>query len=264
MKVGLNISPCPNDTFMFYALLHGAVDTEGLSFEVSFADIEQLNRRLLGGQVDVSKMSYALLPAVVADYRLLDSGSALGRGNGPLLVCAEGRETDLSESSLRVAVPGLHTTANLLMERLYPNLNRKSELLFSSIAAAVTSGEFDCGVLIHEGRFTYRSEGLRLIADLGIEWERRFDLPLPLGAIVVNRRLPDTVFDAVERTIARSVDYALSNPEQPIDFVLSHAQKMQLSVVKSHIDLFVNQYSRSLGKEGRRAVEALVGNCFER
>ncbi|MBR2061146.1 MAG: 1,4-dihydroxy-6-naphthoate synthase [Tidjanibacter sp.] len=257
MRLSLNISPCPNDTFMFHALLFGLVDTEGLEFDVEFYDIEELNARLLEGGVQVSKSSYAVLPAICDRYALLDSGSALGRGNGPLVVAAR-EGVSLADGSLRVAVPGYHTTANMLMSRLFPAVTDKSPRLFSTIAVSVEKGEFDAGVLIHEGRFTYRERGLRLVADLGEEWERATGLPLPLGAIVASRELPEEVRAKVERVLRRSVEYAFANPDASLEFVLDHAREMQPDVVRSHIDLFVNKFSVSLGEEGLSAVSRLT------
>ena len=191
MKLSLAISPCPNDTFMFDAMLNGRIDTEGLEFEVVFKDIEELNAGLSaaeGVRPHISKASYAVLPQVADRYCALRSGSALGRGNGPLLVAGdESAATD--DCSMRIAVPGMHTTANLLMERLFPHLSDKRAYLFSDIPHIVGRGECDAGVLIHEGRFVYRRYGLFLLADLGVEWERATGLPLPLGVIVADRSL---------------------------------------------------------------------------
>jgi 1,4-dihydroxy-6-naphthoate synthase len=258
MKLTLNISPCPNDTFMFDALVNGRIDTRGLEFAVHYGDIEELNRGMMGGNgVDISKISYAVLPEIAGRYRLLDSGSALGRGNGPLLVAREG--VDVQAQGIRVAVPGFHTTANLLLRRLCPALADQESLLFSRIARSIAAGNFDAGVLIHEGRFTYQKYGLQLVADLGVEWERATGLPLPLGAIVVSRDLPDDVQTTVEELIRESVQYALDHPTASRKYVKSHAQELSDEVIDSHIRLFVNDYSLSLGPEGHRAVEELIG-----
>lgn len=186
MTLRLRISPCPNDTFMFDALLNGRIDTGGLHFDVEYRDIEALNRGVQAGEADVSKISCAVLPAVADGYALLDSGAALGRGNGPLLVRRAGDRSPIR----RVAVPGVHTTANALMMRLFPRITERTPLLFSQIAAAVERGDFDAGVLIHEGRFVYRQRQLELVADLGQLWERTTALPLPLGGIAAKRSLP--------------------------------------------------------------------------
>lgn len=257
MKLSLSISPCPNDTFMFDALVNGRIDTRGLEFDVRYADIEELNREVVGATAGISKISYAVLPQIHDNYRVLDSGSALGRGNGPLLVAREG--VDVFAPGARVVVPGFHTTANLLLRRLYPALADQYSLLFSQIARSVAAGNFDAGVLIHEGRFTYHEYGLKLVADLGSEWETATGLPLPLGAIVVSRRLPGKIQTTVEELLRESIRYAFDNPGESAGYIKSHAQEMADEVVRSHIGLFVNDYSLSLGESGRRAVKELTG-----
>ena len=172
MKLKLSISTCPNDTFMFDAMLHRRIDTEGLDFDLTMADIEQLNAAALAGEPDITKLSYASFPLVADRYRILGSGSALGRGNGPLLVSRHKLYPDELRDA-RIAIPGEHTTANRLLSLFFPEASDKRVYLFSDIADAVLSDECDAGVLIHEGRFTYRGKGLRLVADLGEEWEKR-------------------------------------------------------------------------------------------
>ena len=248
----LAISPCPNDTFMFDAMINGRINTEGLKFEVDYLDIEQLNAAAAEQKYDITKCSTALLSAIYDHYSLLDSGSALGRGNGPLLVRRKGFEGALHS----IVVPGLHTTANMLIERLFPEIERRTPRLFSEIADAVAAGEYDGGVLIHEGRFVYQRYNLELVADLGLEWERRTSLPLPLGSIVARRDLDSEV---VERVLRRSIEYAFANPMASRDYVKQHAQELEDRVIDSHIALFVNDFSLSLGDEGRRAVEMLTG-----
>ena len=226
MTFRLRISPCPNDTFMFDALLNGRIDTGGLHFDVEYRDIEALNRGVQAGDADVSKISCAVLPAVADRYALLDSGAALGRGNGPLLVRRAGDRSPIR----RVAVPGVHTTANALMMRLFPRITERTPLLFSQIAAAVERGDFDAGVLIHEGRFVYRQ-----------------------------RSLPEAMRRQVETLIRQSIEYAFAHPEASRAYIKEHAQELDDAVIDAHIALFVNDYSLSLGIEGRRAVEALTG-----
>lgn len=250
----LAISPCPNDTFMFDAIVNKRIDLEGYTFDVEYHDIEQLNERVLSGEAVVSKCSTALLRAVGERYRLLDSGSALGRGNGPLLVRRKGDTTPIR----RVAVPGLYTTANALVGRLFPEIKERVPMLFSEIAKAVEAAEFDAGVLIHEGRFVYERRNLELVADLGLEWERRVGLPLPLGSIIITRSLGEVVARDVERLIRRSIEYAFTHPELSREFIKSHAQELEDDVIDKHISLFVNDFSLTLGDEGRRAVEELV------
>jgi 1,4-dihydroxy-6-naphthoate synthase len=240
---------------MFEAMISGRVDCEGFDLDVSFRDIEELNRAAIVEEADISKISYAILPLLRSRYTLLDSGSAMGLGNGPLLVARDGRAV-----LKRVAIPGRHTTTNLLMTKLFPNVMDKPEYLFSDIADVVLSSECDAGVLIHEGRLTYRERGLELIADLGLLWEERTGLPLPLGAIVAsNRLLPETI-SAVERIIGRSVRFAMENPLVSRRFVRSHARELSDEVIEAHINMFVNHYSLSLGVEGRAAIKALFSD----
>ncbi|MBQ3204882.1 MAG: 1,4-dihydroxy-6-naphthoate synthase [Alistipes sp.] len=255
MLLKLHISPCPNDTFMFDAMINHRIDCEGLCFDVEYHDIEELNDGVLCGRADISKISCAVLPEIDATYRLLDAGAALGRGNGPLLVRRKGESMPLR----RIVVPGLHTTANMLIKRLFPQIIERQPMLFSKIAEAVERGEADGGVLIHEGRFVYHRRNLELVADLGEEWERRTNLPLPLGGIVAKRELPTEVIECVERVLRRSIEYAFEHRMASREYVKQHAQEMEDEVIDSHISLFVNDYSLTLGEEGRRAIELLTG-----
>lgn len=254
-RLKLSISPCPNDTFMFDGLINGRVDTEGLSFDVEYHDIEELNNGVLAARPDISKISCAVLPAIAENYRLADCGAALGRGNGPLLVRRKGDCSPIR----RIAVPGLHTTANALMCRLFPEIEERVPMLFSEIAEAVERGDFDAGVLIHEGRFVYQRRSLELVADLGLEWEERTGLPLPLGGIVVRKGVEPTLFERFERVLHRSIEYAFANPMASREYVKQHAQELEDEVINRHIALFVNEYSLSLGDSGRAAMAALTG-----
>lgn len=251
----LSISPCPNDTFMFDAMINGRIDTEGLAFDVEYHDIEELNGGVMASLPDVSKISCAVLPTIVDNYRLLSSGAALGRGNGPLLVRRKGEHGSIN----RIAVPGEYTTANALIRRLFPDIKERVPMLFSRIAEAVERGEFDAGVLIHEGRFVYERRNLELVADLGVEWERQTSLPLPLGAIVMRRELSQKLYERVDRVLHRSIEYAFAHPAQSRDYIKAYAQELEDSVIDKHIALFVNDYSLNLGDEGRRAIQQLVG-----
>ena len=254
-RLRLSISPCPNDTFMFDAIVNKRIDLEGLEFDVEYHDIEQLNEQAFVRRADVSKCSTAILPLIASNYALLDSGSALGRGNGPLLVRRKGEITPLKH----IAIPGEHTTANALVGRLFPEIESRTPRLFSEIAEAVERGEFDGGVLIHEGRFVYAERNLELVADLGLEWERRMSLPLPLGSIVVARDLGEELAVRVDSVLRRSIEYAFAHPEVSREYIKQHARELDDEVISKHIALFVNDFSLSLGDEGRRAVEALVG-----
>ena len=250
----LRISPCPNDTFSFDAIVNRRIDLRGLAFEVEYADIEELNRGVLDGSPDITKISTALLPHIYDRYALLDSGSALGCGNGQLLVRRKGDTTPIRH----ILVPGLHTTANALIGRLFPEIESRTPMLFSQIAAAVERGEADAGVLIHEGRFVYERRNLELVADLGLEWEARTALPLPLGGIVIRRDVPHEVREKVERVLRRSIEYSFAHPKLSRDYVKAHAQEMEDDVIDRHIALFVNDFSLSLSEEGRRAVSELT------
>ncbi len=254
-KITLSISPCPNDTFMFDAMLNGGITTDRIRFETSYFDIEELNARAIEGTPQVTKISAAIMPLIADRYRLLDAGAALGRGNGPLLVRPKGAAHPIR----RIAVPGLHTTANLLIERLLPEITERVPMLFSEIAGAVQRGEFDGGVLIHEGRFVYQRRDLELVADLGELWEQRMGLPLPLGLIVVRRDLDESVARRIGQLLHDSIAAAFDNPTASRNFVKSHAQELDDDVITKHIALFVNDYSLSLGDEGRRAIQLLTG-----
>ena len=253
MKLSLHISPCPNDTFAFDALINGRIDHD-FDLAVEYHDIEVLNEGVLRGEPDISKISYAVYPLVAERYALLDSGSALGRGNGQLLVRRKGETGKIRT----VASPGLNTTANALLRRYFPEVEVVHQMLFSEIAAAVERGDVDAGVLIHEGRFVYERRNLELVADLGKLWESETNLPLPLGAIIVKRELGEEVISKFDKLLADSVRYAFANPLVSRDFVKQHAQELEDDVIDKHISLFVNDYTISLGEEGRKAVEKLI------
>ena len=256
MKLSLGISPCPNDTFIFDALVNGAIDAEGLELEVVLEDVQTLNEWALAGRLDVTKLSYGVLPLVLPRYELLSSGGALGNGVGPLLVARPGAGFD--PATARVAIPGEHTTAHLLFSLAYPQATRKTFRLFSEIEGAVLAGEVDAGVIIHEGRFTYAARGLERVADLGELWEARTHAPIPLGGIVARRSLPEPVRRQVERLVRRSVEHAFARGGPLSEYVRCHAQEMDEQVMRQHIALYVNAFSVDLGEAGRRAVETLL------
>ena len=253
MKYTLHISPCPNDTFAFDALINGRI-AHDFDLAVEYHDIEVLNKGVLRGEPDISKISYSVYPQIADRYVLLDSGSALGRGNGQLLVRRAGERSPIR----RVASPGLNTTANALLVRYFPNVEQVVPMLFSEIAEAVERGEVDAGVLIHEGRFVYERRQLELVADLGQLWEQETGMPLPLGAIVAKRELGSGQIAAFEQLLAESVRYAMAHPAASREFVKEHAQELEDEVIDKHIALFVNDFTVSLGDEGRRAVERLT------
>jgi 1,4-dihydroxy-6-naphthoate synthase len=255
MKLSLHISPCPNDTFAFDAIINHRIDNGGAEFNVEYLDIEQLNEGVLTSSPDISKISYAVYPRIADRYALLDSGSALGRGNGQLLVRRKGDTSPIRS----VAIPGEYTTANAMLKRFFPEIEPRREMLFSKIAEAVERGDVDAGVLIHEGRFVYQRRNLELVADLGALWEAQTALPLPLGAIVIRRDLGEELQRKVESLLAESIRFAFENPTLSRTYIKTHAQEMEDDVIDRHIALFVNEFSLSLGEEGRRATAQLTG-----
>jgi 1,4-dihydroxy-6-naphthoate synthase len=263
MKLSLGFSPCPNDTFIFEALVHGRVDTEGLSFDWFLADVEELNHRAMEGTVDVTKMSFHAYALAASNYLILDSGSALGRNNGPLVVSRHKMYPDELDNAL-IAIPGKYTTANLLFSIFWPGASRKREYLFSDIPEAVMSGEADAGLIIHETRFTYLSLGLQKAADTGEYWEKMTGLPVPLGGIVVKRSVSEDIAGKVSRSIRRSIEYARADPTASIDFIRRHAREIDSKVTKDHISLYVNEFSLSLGLEGKAAIAKLYSVANER
>lgn len=256
MHLKLGFTTCPNDTFIFDAMVHHKVDTEGLIFMVTLADVAELNEEAMANNLHVTKISYYAYAHVANRYAILDSGSALGHGNGPLLIAKEPLNTkDLPE--LTIAIPGEYTTANLLLSLAFPDVQKKEVYLFSEIEEAILNGEVDAGVIIHENRFTYQEKGLYKIVDLGEQWEKQNQMPIPLGGIVVSRDLSDDVQQKINRVMTRSVAYALENPDESMEFVKAHAQEMGSDVIRQHINLYVNEYSKTLGGDGRSAIEHL-------
>jgi 1,4-dihydroxy-6-naphthoate synthase len=256
--LSLGYSPCPNDTFIFYALSHGKTSACGLNFsEPLLADVEQLNQWALAGRLDVTKMSFHAYGHVQDQYCVLAAGSALGRGCGPLLVARS--ETVITRlSKKRIAIPGKLTTAALLLQLFLPDCCELVPMRFDIIIDAVAGGEVDGGVIIHESRFTYQDKGLVCLQDLGSWWESSFGLPLPLGCIAARRSLGKEKIMAIDRAIRASVDYAFLHPEQCLPYIRSHSQEMDPEVVRSHIGLYVNDFSRDLGGEGFAAIETFL------
>lgn len=256
MKLSLGFSPCPNDTFIFDAMIHGKIDTEGLEFEVIMADVEALNQRAFAKDLDITKLSYHAFAYLTEHYRLLDAGSALGNNCGPLLI-AKRPMTDAAIKNAKIAIPGKYTTANFLLSIAYPEAQHKVETLFSNIEDAVLNGEVDAGLIIHENRFTYQQKGLIKLIDLGEFWETTTGMPIPLGGIVIKRSLPQEVQEKVNRVMQRSVQFAFDHPKSSFDFVRAHAQEMEEAVMYQHIELYVNDYTANLGEKGRAAVQHL-------
>lgn len=256
MKLTLGFSPCPNDTYIFDAMIHGKIDTEGLEFEVLLADVEELNQKAFKGELDITKLSYHAYAYLTEKYVLLDAGSALGHNCGPLLI-AKKTMTEEEVNQAKIAIPGKFTTANFLLGLAYPEAKQKEEVLFSEIEQKVINGEVDAGLIIHENRFTYQDKGLVKIVDLGEYWETTTKMPIPLGGIVVNRGLPQEVQQKVNRVMIKSVAYAFQNPESSKEFVRIHAQEMDENVMYQHIKLYVNEYTKELGFEGKKSVNQM-------
>ena len=269
MKLSLGFSPCPNDTFIFDALIHNKIDTEGLEFEVFYDDVETLNQKAFRGELDITKLSYHAFAYIVDKYVLLDAGSALGFGVGPMLIC-KGDPEKLREqlttpnSPLTIGIPGKYTTANFLLGLAFPNATNKQELVFSDIENAVLEGRVDVGLIIHENRFTYQDKGLKKIIDLGDYWEKETGCAIPLGGIVANRNLPLDVQHKINRVLRKSVEFAFANPQSGLDFIRSHAQEMSVEVMYKHIELYVNKYSVNLGEDGRKAIQLLFDTALEK
>lgn len=257
MHITLGYSPCPNDTFIFDAMIHGRIDTEGLSFSVKLLDVAHLNQKAFKGELMATKLSYHAFGHLTNNYALLRSGSALGRNCGPLLLSKKILDEENIISNI-CAIPGRYTTANFLLGLAYPKLAQKTEMLFSEIEEAVVIGTATTGLIIHENRFTYADKGLVKLRDLGEFWEESTGFPIPLGGIVVRRDLPVEVQQKMERVIARSVAYAFAHPEASAEYVRKHAQAMEPAVMRAHIDLYVNDFSRDLGEEGIAAVRHLM------
>lgn len=259
MKYTLGFSPCPNDTFIFDALVNKKIDTRNLDFEVVLEDVQTLNQWALEEKLDVSKISYGVLPLVQENYTLLNSGGALGKGVGPLLIThsAALENHNINANSL-VAIPGKNTTAHLLFAMAYPHHTHKKFMVFNEIEDAVLNKIVDAGVIIHENRFTYQQHGLKKIIDLGEYWENQLNIPIPLGGIVAHKRIDETVTAQINHLIKQSVEFAFANYPTISDYVKQHAQAMDETVMKQHIDLYVNNYSLDIGIDGKKAVEKLM------
>jgi 1,4-dihydroxy-6-naphthoate synthase len=275
MKLTLGFSPCPNDTFIFDALIHHKIDTEGLEFEVFYDDVETLNQKAFRGELDITKLSYHAFAYVTDKYVLLDSGSALGFGVGPMLISdLEISISDLEKNHINdpksgirnplIGIPGKYTTANFLLGLAFPEATNKQVLVFSEIEDALLDNRIDVGLIIHENRFTYQDKGLKKIIDLGDYWEKRTGCAIPLGGIVANRNLPLDVQHKMNRVLRKSVEFAFANPKSGLEFIKQHAQEMSEEVMYKHIELYVNQYSVELGEEGRKAINLMFDTALEK
>lgn len=258
MKVTLGFSPCPNDTFIFDALVNKKIDTGDIEFNVVLEDVQTLNEWALQQKLDVSKISYGVLPLVLNNYILLESGGALGKGVGPLIIAKSVMDLQTINEK-KIAIPGKNTTANMLFSLAFPKAKNKMFKVFNEIEDAVLNNEVDAGVIIHENRFTYQDKGLYKLIDLGDYWETTTQLSIPLGGIVARKYINETVIKQIDVLIKQSVEYAFKHNYQNLsDYVKLHAQEMSEQVMRQHIDLYVNDYSIALGKNGRNAVDKLL------
>ena len=256
--LSLGFSPCPNDTFIFYGLVHGKIDCDDLIFaDPLLEDVEQLNNWAVSGKLDVTKLSYHALAHILDEYCLLRTGGALGRGCGPLLITRDKNKKDVSQLK-RIAIPGKLTTAALLLQMFLPRSCELIEMRFDYIMGAVGRGEVDAGVIIHESRFTYEKEGFYCLQDLGEWWEETTGMPIPLGGIAAKRSLGYEKLKNIEEAIGHSVNFAFQHPSSCLSYIKNHSQELEKEVVESHIELYVNDFSRDLGEEGRAAVEMFI------
>ncbi|MFH0893029.1 MAG: 1,4-dihydroxy-6-naphthoate synthase [Bacteroidota bacterium] len=262
VELHIGLSPCPNDTFILYGLLNGKIDTGELNFIPHYADIEDLNHRAMQHEMDVMKISFHTLKFIDDTYEILDCGSALGFGNGPLLV---GKKNTFEKPSdeIKIAVPGIHTTAVLLLNFFYPEMKNLIPMHFRSIADAVLAGDAEAGLIIHESRFTFENRGLVKIDDLGEHWEKHSGLPVPLGGFVIKRNLPEEVKQKVNQLMRESLLFSNSHSEEAMPWILSLAEEQDEEVVRKHISLYVNDYTLSLGDKGREAIYRLLSTSFK-
>ncbi len=275
-KLTLGYSPCPNDCFIFDALVHKKIDTQGLDFEVVLEDVETLNRNAFNSKLEITKLSYHAFAYLTDSYSLLNSGSALGFNCGPLLVTSSetvvrrmqtyldrGNFELLTPNSEFIAIPGKYTTANFLLSLAFPKVTNKVEMVFNEIETAVLSGKVDAGLIIHENRFTYQDKGLKKIIDLGEFWDSLIKAPIPLGGIVVKKSMDIKLQKTIDSLIKKSVEFAFADPESCMEYVKAHAQEMSEEVMKKHIALYVNEFSVNLGEVGKQAVNTLFSKAIE-
>jgi len=254
LKIGF--SPCPNDTFIFDALVHKKIDTLDFDFSFYIADVEDLNKKAFNNELDITKISFHAYTFISDKYKILNSGSALGYKNGPLLVSKKKVYPD-EIYDLKIGIPGIFTTANLLLSIAYPEVKLKHEFLFSDIEDAVLSNEVDAGLIIHENRFTYEKKGLKKIIDLGEYWEKKTDLPVPLGGIIIKRNIKDEIQMKFNELLKASIEFAFQNPNSSLNYIKENSQELNEEVIKKHIDLYVNNFSFNLGDKGKHAINSL-------
>lgn len=253
MRLSLSFSPCPNDTFIFEPIVNHKVDLEGLEFNITLDDVENLNKSAIDHIPDITKLSFNAFTSLSNHYQLLNSGSALGNKCGPLLISKKNIKLE-DLPNLKIAIPGIHTTAYLLLKFAFPNANNIIEMLFSDIEDAVLTGKSEAGLIIHENRFTYHLKGLEKVIDLGEYWENKTGCPIPLGGIVVRRSFNEELKLKINRILSNSIKFAFDNPKSGMPYIRQHAQEMDENVMLSHIDLYVNDYTKDLGIKGKNAI----------
>ncbi|MFO7869300.1 MAG: 1,4-dihydroxy-6-naphthoate synthase [Bacteroidales bacterium] len=261
-KITIGFSSCPNDTFIFDALLHNKIDTQGLQFIPHIADVEELNHMAIEGTLACTKMSFFAFLHSFAQYHILDSGSALGYKNGPLFICSQHNTKNINTHS-RIALPGKHTTAHLLFSIAYPEYTNKMFMQFSDIEHAIQSGEADAGVIIHENRFTYAQRGFEAICDLGNYWEQHTHSPIPLGCIATHKHIPLSIAQKINSLIQESILYARAHPAEAMPFIQKHAQNLSPEIIEKHIALFVNDFSIHLQNKGKQAIYTLITKAVD-
>lgn len=258
MIITLGFSPCPNDTFIFDALVNNKIDTGEFQFDIQLEDVETLNNMAIAGELDVTKLSYGVLPLTLKDYVVLDSGSALGNGVGPLFVAKKNIDRD-HINECEVAMPGENTTAHLLFSLAYPGVTKKVFKRYDQIEDFVLqSKENVAGVIIHENRFTYAERGLYKLNDLGDFWQHETGLSIPLGGIVGKKSLGRETLQKIDNLIKESIAYSFKNYPVLSGFVKEHAQEMNEDIMRKHIDLYVNNFSLDLGSDGKAAITKLL------
>ena len=254
--IDIGFSPCPNDTFIFDALVNQKIDTKGYTFNIHLEDVQTLNEWAIAGKLPYSKISYGVWPLLKNSYQLLNSGGALGKGVGPLLIY---KDQQPAVETMQVAIPGINTTAHLLFSLAFPEVTNKKFLVFNEIEEAVLSGQVDAGVIIHENRFTYAQKGLSKWMDLGSFFEEKFNAPIPLGGIIANNQRDPKEIATIDALIKESVEYAFKNSYDTLpEFVKTHSQEMSEAVMRQHIDLYVNDFSVDMAIEGKLAINKLV------
>ena len=262
-QINIGFSPCPNDTFIFDAMINNRIDTEGFVFKPVMADVEELNRKAFLNELEVTKLSFHAFLHICDKYVLLRSGSALGNNCGPILISRQ-KYTKEDVEQLKIAIPGKYTTANFLLHHAFPNLSDPVEMTFNEIEGAIEDGSVDAGLIIHENRFTYEAKGLNKMIDLGEHWYDSTSAPIPLGGIAVSRELDTDTQVTINRVLRRSVEFAMNSPAASIDFVKAHSQEMEDSVIKQHIELYVNDFTKDLGDKGVEAINIMLANAKKR